>query len=107
MTARGLGPVGTRAGHCGEGKRHGHHLAFGPAALDYAARGWAVFPLHGILSGRCSCSRACPHPAKHPVTRHGLRDARDELLAAAAAAGLAEREARATKPGQLMPVAVP
>lgn len=45
------------------------------AALGYAARGWAVFPLHTILDGRCSCRRGCPHAAKHPVTRHGLLEA--------------------------------
>jgi hypothetical protein len=50
----------------------------GLAALRYAARCWAVFPLHGIISGRCSCRRPCPHPAKHPLTRHGLRDATTE-----------------------------
>ncbi|MGH9023116.1 MAG: bifunctional DNA primase/polymerase, partial [Acidimicrobiia bacterium] len=46
-----------------------------PAALAYAARDWAVFPLHTILGGTCSCRRACAHPAKHPLTRHGLLDA--------------------------------
>jgi hypothetical protein len=46
------------------------------AALGYATWGWAVFPLHTILAGRCSCRRpACAHPAKHPVTRHGLLEA--------------------------------
>jgi hypothetical protein len=46
------------------------------AAADYAARGWAVFPLHTIRAGQCSCRRQdCSHPAKHPLTRHGLRDA--------------------------------
>lgn len=45
-------------------------------ALGYAGRGWAVFPLHTMLAGRCSCRRPdCPHPAKHPVTRHGLLEA--------------------------------
>ena len=44
-------------------------------ALAYAARDWAVFPLHSILSGRCSCRRNCPHPAKHPIVRHGLHEA--------------------------------
>jgi len=50
------------------------------AALAYAASGWAVFPLHSIRSGRCSCRRDCSHPAKHPLTRHGLRDASTEAM---------------------------
>lgn len=35
-----------------------------------------MFPLHTIRAGRCSCRHEdCSHPAKHPLTRHGLRDA--------------------------------
>jgi putative DNA primase/helicase len=47
------------------------------AALDYAARGHRVFPLHRPEpAGRCSCGRAdCAPIGKHPRTRHGVKDA--------------------------------
>jgi Bifunctional DNA primase/polymerase, N-terminal len=46
------------------------------AALDYAAHGWAVFPVHGIVDGRCGCGTSdCLSPGKHPLTRHGLKEA--------------------------------
>ena len=39
-------------------------------ALQYLHRGWAVVPLHGIRSGRCTCGvRDCPAPGKHPRIR--------------------------------------
>lgn len=49
----------------------------GLAALDYARRGWRVFPCHAPSGGACSCGAgdACASPAKHPRTRHGLHDA--------------------------------
>src|SRR5688500_3317712 len=45
-------------------------------ALAYARRGWAVFPVHTIVHGACSCTKSCGKQAgKHPRTQHGHRDA--------------------------------
>lgn len=49
------------------------------AALAYAQRGWRVFPLHGIVRGRCTCGRrGCSSPGKHPLVRRGLYEATSE-----------------------------
>jgi hypothetical protein len=53
------------------------------AALGYAARGIPVYPVHwprpapSRASLACSCSRgpACDRPAKHPLVRHGVKQA--------------------------------
>jgi putative DNA primase/helicase len=48
------------------------------AALQYAALGLSVVPVHSIKDdGRCSCKdgQSCPSPGKHPRTSHGIRDA--------------------------------
>ncbi len=52
-------------------------LALGVVALSYAARGWAVLPVHTPLAqGGCSCQQDCGSSAgKHPRTRHGLKEA--------------------------------
>lgn len=46
------------------------------AALQYASRGWRVFPCHGAVTGpapgtlACTCNKAnCTAPAKHPKIR--------------------------------------
>ena len=52
------------------------------AALDYAAHGWAVFPVHGIVDARCGCGTSdCSSPGKHPLTRRGLKDASADAAA--------------------------
>jgi putative DNA primase/helicase len=55
------------------------------AALDYARRGFLVFPCYEITpDGDCACPRGhpsrgpdgrCSRPGKHPRTRHGFKDA--------------------------------
>ena len=46
------------------------------SALAYASFGWAVFPVHSIRDGKCTCGNPrCSSPGKHPLTRHGFKDA--------------------------------
>lgn len=53
------------------------------AALEYAAKGWAVFPCHTPTgSGGCSCGDAgCEDQGKHPRTTHGVLDATTDAAA--------------------------
>ena len=52
-------------------------------ALDYARRGWAVFPVHYIKpNGKCSCDKSdCENSGKHPMTYNGLKDASSDPAA--------------------------
>ena len=46
------------------------------AALSYAHAGIPVLPVHTARGAHCSCrSPQCSSPGKHPITRHGVRDA--------------------------------
>lgn len=44
------------------------------AALQYAERGWYVFPVYEVFDRRCACGRACGRPGKHPRTPNGWKD---------------------------------
>lgn len=44
-------------------------------AINYAANGFRVFPLHSIEAGKCTCSTNCTSPGKHPTTPRGVLDA--------------------------------
>jgi hypothetical protein len=45
-------------------------------ALQYAAQGLAVVPLHGTGDGKCTCSDPdCRQLGRHPRTKHGAEDA--------------------------------
>jgi uncharacterized protein YndB with AHSA1/START domain len=53
-------------------------------ALDYARRGWRVFPCHYPIitadGARCSCSNpSCENKGKHPATKNGLKDATTDV----------------------------
>ncbi len=51
------------------------------AALSYAARGWAVLPLHHPTPSGCSCGRhECKTPGKHPYARSVPRGSLDATL---------------------------
>ena len=53
-------------------------MAYLDAALRYAAAGCAIFPLHTIVNGKCSCGDPeCRNPGKHPRTLRGVSDATD------------------------------
>lgn len=48
----------------------------GGMARQHARAGLAVFPVHSVIGGRCTCGRAdCASPGKHPLTARGFHDA--------------------------------
>jgi len=51
------------------------------AALEYAERGWRVFPLHNPNAGGCSCgNRDCTSIGKHPRTATGSHSASTDAV---------------------------
>ena len=50
------------------------------AAIGYSQLlNWAVFPLHSITNGRCTCNKECTSPGKHPRTYNGLKSATTDI----------------------------
>lgn len=51
------------------------------AALEYAAKGWFVFPLHTVNENlQCSCgTKNCKDAGKHPRLSRGLKEASKEI----------------------------
>jgi putative DNA primase/helicase len=56
---------------------HQHNVDVVTHALDWAQRGYAVFPLHSVGSdGKCTCGKSCGRDAgKHPRSQRGFHDA--------------------------------
>lgn len=51
-------------------------------AVQYAEAGYAIFPVWGIIEGRCQCGKAdCKNPGKHPITQGGVKDATTNVRA--------------------------
>jgi hypothetical protein len=49
-------------------------------AVQMAAAGWGVIPLHTPIDGACDCRRPdCSSPGKHPRTKNGLSDATTDV----------------------------
>ena len=48
-----------------------------PPELEiYQKLRWAIFPVHSVEVGRCTCGRDdCDRKGKHPLTEHGFKDA--------------------------------
>ncbi|QIZ07629.1 DNA primase [Priestia megaterium] len=55
---------------------------FHKSALTYACKlNWAVFPLHSIQDGRCTClKKDCKSPGKHPRITGGFKSATTDKL---------------------------
>ncbi|MCA8991371.1 MAG: bifunctional DNA primase/polymerase [Planctomycetaceae bacterium] len=48
-------------------------------AQYYQSLGFAIFPCHTIISGKCSCGNPkCNSPGKHPKTARGVKDASND-----------------------------
>ena len=49
-------------------------------ALEYAACGMAVFPIHGVTDGACDCGKSdCTSPGKHPRVSGGCKSATKDI----------------------------
>jgi len=49
-------------------------------AKKYASNGWAVFPVHGVIDGRCTCGNpGCTSQGKHPIHSGGFNIATTDI----------------------------
>lgn len=53
------------------------------AAIYYVEHGLEIFPVHGVVDGRCTCSAGAQcdpkRQGKHPATRNGFKDATSDV----------------------------
>jgi len=50
------------------------------AAIWYVGQGWAVFPLHSVRNGQCTCGVTdCADTGKHPRVQRGAKEASKDL----------------------------
>lgn len=72
----GAAPISTAQGEI-EARASDSIRAVDSARLVAEVLGWSVFPCHGIVRGRCTCSKGadCSSPGKHPRTSNGVKDA--------------------------------
>ena len=71
-------------------------------ALAYAQAGWAVFPVHSVRDGACTCgNNKCDNVAKHPLrelVRYGLKSADQRAPAFAATRTCPRRTSTGSRP---------
>jgi hypothetical protein len=57
------------------------HPAMLDAALSYTKLDYAIFPVHTVDNGMCSCGNpSCSSPGKHPWTARGVKNATTEEM---------------------------
>jgi putative DNA primase/helicase len=51
-------------------------------AIEYTQMGWAIFPCHSVIAGKCTCGNAaCTSQGKHPRNSNGVNGATNDKAA--------------------------